>query len=192
MKYDLNDFLADLDLEHKSALTYNPDCEKCAETKKHCEECPSPKCESCQDIGEFCGYCDFGQVIDHAEQCEQKIIKEGLEGKYEVMIAEDNMLQIDCDTIEDVKFCMKRLMILTKVIKVDGYKITKSKSGNRHVIIKLDKSYNIYERIAMQACLGSDRMREILSLANYMKDHKNPIVLIESVRTKDEPWVELA
>jgi hypothetical protein len=36
--------------------------------------------------------------------------------------------------------------------------------GHRHVVLRADHPLDIYERIALQACLGSDLKRELLAL----------------------------
>lgn len=183
---DIEDHIQELETQN---ISYNPACEDCCKEKKHCEECPNPICETCADIGSFCGYCNFDKYIDHAGHCEKLIKKWGIEGQYEVVVADDLHLQIDCDNLEDVKFCLKQLKILQPHVKIEGFKITKSKSGNRHVIIKLGEQLDAYKRIALQAILGSDRVREILNFISTYKEHGNPILLIEDVRTKDQTWV---
>lgn len=44
---------------------------------------------------------------------------------------------------------------------------TTSKSGNRHVHLRFDRPLKTLERIVIQACLGSDPVREILSLLRH-------------------------
>lgn len=41
---------------------------------------------------------------------------------------------------------------------------TKSKNGNRHRYLKINRPLTSVERITVQACLGSDPVKEILSL----------------------------
>jgi hypothetical protein len=55
-----------------------------------------------------------------------------------------------------------------------------SKSGapNRHVLIGMTETLTIPERIALQAILGSDAKREILSLKRHA-DVDNPVILFQ-------------
>ena len=188
---DINlDDILDLFGQMEQHVAWNTECDNCSKNEKHCGECINPICQTCVDMDVFCGYCDFSKYVDHAAHCDHLIHKGGIEDKYEVVVADDLHLQIDCDDVDDVKFCLKQMKILAHAVTIEGYKITKSKSGNRHVIIKLAKPYAQWERIAMQACLGSDRVREVLNLIACMMGHKDPILLIESIRTKDESWVK--
>lgn len=171
-------------------VAWNPECANCSKDQTHCGECLNPVCQTCTDLDMFCGYCNFEKYIDHAAHCDHLIHKWGIEDKYEVVVADNFHLQIDCDNMDDVKYCLKQMKILSHAVSIEGYKITKSKSGNRHVIIKLTNPYAQWERIAMQACLGSDRVREILNFVACAMNHKDSILLIESIRTKDEPWVK--
>lgn len=48
--------------------------------------------------------------------------------------------------------------------------------GNKHITIELDGDLPVQTRILLQALLGSDLKREMLSLASYLNGHENPIV----------------
>lgn len=151
---------------------------------------PNGECLACIDLGEPCGYCDT-KYEDHVAHCEELIKKWGIEEEYEVVVADDYHIQVDCDKVEDAKECLKRLKMLAEAVEIVGYKITRSKSGNRHVIIKTKQPWNAYSRIAMQAILGSDPIREMLNFTATVKNHKNPILLIEAKRTKLQEYSEL-
>ena len=58
-------------------------------------------------------------------------------------------------------------------------RITLSKSGNKHVRITLPISVGPLERIALQAMLGSDPKREILSVFALRDGETTPTVLFE-------------
>jgi hypothetical protein len=64
--------------------------------------------------------------------------------------------------------------------------VTPSKSGGekRHVYLRCDRPLEVIERIALQACLGSDPRREILSLLRAWSPHSDtnraPTVFFES------------
>ena len=83
-----------------------------------------------------------------------------------VVEPDDDTLQLDFDTEDQWdKFLKQRLTILLQYLDVARVWWTESKSGNKHVYIKLKKEMGFVERIAYQAALGSDPTRELLSLA---------------------------
>lgn len=53
--------------------------------------------------------------------------------------------------------------IMLERIKVKSFLITRSKSGNAHIYVWIDRVLDEFSRVALQACLGSDSKREILS-----------------------------
>lgn len=58
--------------------------------------------------------------------------------------------------------------------------ITKSKSGKRHLYIKLSRNVAASTRIALQACLGSDPVREVLSILRKLEGSEAPTALFET------------
>lgn len=61
---------------------------------------------------------------------------------------------------------------------LSGYRTT-SKSGNTHEYITLSRDITPIERLLMQACLGSDPMREILTYKNILDGNPRPQFLFE-------------
>jgi hypothetical protein len=49
-------------------------------------------------------------------------------------------------------------------------------AGHKHITIELPTEYGVEHRIMLQALLGSDLKRELLSLASYYNGHESPIV----------------
>lgn len=83
----------------------------------------------------------------------------------------DNELFIDIDSQDDLDFFIKQWEVLNKYITGDGsnsYKMSRSKSGGPryHVTVILMRSISPLERCLLQACMGSDRQRELLSWAS--------------------------
>jgi hypothetical protein len=115
---------------------------------------------------------------DESDNVKEKAKALGLDiitpGEYEV--------QIDIDTPADIKHLRTGLKILKD--KNEGYKFTRlttSKSGNKHVYITFDRAWSPIERIVVQACLGSDRKRELLSMMRvFNKSNNAPTVLFEA------------
>lgn len=57
---------------------------------------------------------------------------------------------------------------------------TISKSGNRHMYFRANRDLTNVERILLQACLGSDPVREILSFFRDTLSSEAPTVLFET------------
>jgi hypothetical protein len=89
-----------------------------------------------------------------------------------IVLPEPNQLQLDIDSTKLPEFHEHHIYILEQFNKVTAVRTTKSKSGNMHVYIDLERPVDPYERIALQACLGSDLKRELLTL-NNLKDPSN-------------------
>ena len=110
-----------------------------------------------------------------------------------VVIPAPNQLQIDIDSEEAYRLFFVRLM---EFERHSGYSIYKeerpSKAGlpHRHVTLtvyevdgRTPHIFNDYERIALQAVLGSDLVRETLNMWRLLRGEKNPSRLFEP---KDE------
>lgn len=91
-----------------------------------------------------------------------------------------DVLQFDIDDIDAMKDFEQMLPILRKITRVDERIETKSKNGRKHVYLKTDVQFLPEERIAIQACMGSDRKRELLSLRNVRENRELPIFLYET------------
>jgi hypothetical protein len=105
-----------------------------------------------------------------------------------VVWPQDNELFIDIDNSEDFKIFFKHFDRLNEHFVKEGlspatYRDHFSKSGypKRHVVVILPvKVKNELERLAMQAFLGSDRMRELVAWVRlqHNPDH-HPTVFFE-------------
>jgi anaerobic glycerol-3-phosphate dehydrogenase len=73
-------------------------------------------------------------------------------------------LFIDIDDVDSLHRCEKYLAVLSdndfEIIDVNK---KRSRNGNWHVRVQLAEPVNDIERILLQACLGSDPKRELLS-----------------------------
>lgn len=92
-------------------------------------------------------------------------------------------LQLDIDAPSDMDIVASMLDVLERNdISVEIKKQTRSKSGNAHLYVRIDwpSGLDPVTRIALQACLGSDRKRELLSLLRHVfKTQTPPTVLFE-------------
>jgi hypothetical protein len=108
----------------------------------------------------------------------------------ELMLVPNDVLTLDLDNGAPIK--KAAMEVLENQSLVLRTLTTISRSGNRHVYIQLAKEFGTVERIAMQAALGSDPAREMLSTLD--PECEAPIVLFE---TKEEiekvrQWLKLS
>lgn len=84
----------------------------------------------------------------------------------DVVLPKANELFIDIDNPADEDWLHLMLGVLEdNGIIVMNSKETTSKSGGKHVYLELpERELTPLERVALQACIGSDRKRELLSL----------------------------
>lgn len=96
---------------------------------------------------------------------------------------EDDELQLDIDHPIDHEITDRMLAVLeAHDIPCEIARTTESKSGNAHVVIRIEwpRPLDPVTRIALQACFGSDRKRELLSLLRHeFKTQNPPTVLFE-------------
>ncbi len=97
-----------------------------------------------------------------------------------VVYPKHNELQIDCDTPESLDVATKAV----KIMNINGLKATvesikPSKSGNWHMTITVDRKLTNIERIALQACCGSDTVRELLSALRVFQGKTDPTLFFE-------------
>lgn len=115
------------------------------------------------------------------------------ERQLSVIQSHPRILQLDLDTAEDVQFMRDQLRLWVDAevkarvdgLPVTGYKLgkpmlTKSKSGHWHAYIRVNKPLTLQQRIMFQACLGSDRKRELLSLMRQCRGESTPVLLFET------------
>lgn len=88
-------------------------------------------------------------------------------------------IQIDLDSgviNERVKQCL-----IDHKLGLTAVMFTQSKSGNLHVYAKLPKGLTSQmTAIAIQACLGSDPVREVLAVLRIMEGSDTPLALFET------------
>lgn len=104
--------------------------------------------------------------------------------------AHEDELQIDLDTVGLSEF-YRRLGVLrgSGLIAIESVSKAESKTpGHFHSTIMLEAALPIMERILLQACLGSDLTRELLSYIRAKRGDDEPVLFIEPavVRTKHD------
>lgn len=121
---------------------------------------------------------------DHALAAEE-FLRQAHFDDWQVVVADDKMLMLDYDTLlweGDSTMLPEQfyvaLGIFDSVVGSNNYFVpTASKGGNTHVVIHMEKSMPIVERIAWQAAFGSDPKREALHLLSVSRGELNPILL---------------
>lgn len=97
-----------------------------------------------------------------------------------VEYADEGTLQLDIDNEVDFTAFVEQLALLRDLkIGFDYIRWTcrPSRSGNHHVTVRLTDPLPMTIRILLQACLGSDRKRELLAYAGMLKGQEHPILL---------------
>lgn len=121
---------------------------------------------------------------DHVLHVQKRLDENGETDKFEIVLPKPNQLQLDYDTPELPEWFERALSIVAQAFcprlrdKI-MWTVTESKSGNRHVTIDLPYDIDDLTRVAWQAALGSDPMRECLSLMSVRKNIANPTLLLE-------------
>jgi hypothetical protein len=103
------------------------------------------------------------------------------EENLDIIIPDDNQLQLDIDSDEAYLEARTRLQKLEWDLDFEkgtiGIEEFPSRHGNTHIIVTLPFPVTPWQRIALQACLGSDPIRELLSCYRIMYDIENPTIL---------------
>jgi hypothetical protein len=101
----------------------------------------------------------------------------------EVVLPGPRDVFVDIDVAEDLVWLHKQVALLDGVgLHLAITQQVPSKGGlpRQHVYLVADRDLTPMERIALQACLGSDRKREILSIARtFLQTDRAPTLFFE-------------
>jgi hypothetical protein len=116
-------------------------------------------------------------VMRSFEQCQEWAEK----FKCELKTATDKQLFVDLDTEVQWQIFQHQIKLLKKHFYFVGWKVLPSKQGlpHRHVTVEMVNPYDLITRIALQACLGSDPTRELLSIRRAMNQEENVVIFFE-------------
>lgn len=91
-----------------------------------------------------------------------------------------NELFIDIDRVEDLEFFYKQIGHITKRCPL-SYEVRPSlRKDHFHVVVCFEnRELTEWERIALQAVLGSDRVRELISVFRLLDGDKTPTLFFE-------------
>jgi hypothetical protein len=97
-------------------------------------------------------------------------------------------LQFDLDDLQSVTlFHQMSALLWNYGIQITIREITRSRNGNTHIYATTNVPLTPLLRVALQACCGSDRNREALSLVHILtKNRIPPSVLFERLTTVEE------
>lgn len=95
----------------------------------------------------------------------------------EVVVAGDGELFIDIDTEYQFETFKKNIALFSSWFKHRGWVESESKQGlpHRHIIVTLKDHMPLLNRIALQACLGSDPTRELISMKKVLDGEKGNV-----------------
>ena len=102
-------------------------------------------------------------------------------------------LFVDIDCQEDRDWLDEQLAVLSKMnFELEVVREIPSKSGGArcHVYLHSPRELSNMDRIALQACLGSDRRRELLSIMRtFLKVGRAPTIFFEKPENAPSPVV---
>ena len=99
-----------------------------------------------------------------------------------VVLPASNELLIDIDNEHSYMLFNKQIQIVQAFIGVVDIREQASKSGQPyklHITVELDKDVTGMERLALQAMLGSDRVRELLGYVQEKNGDPHPVLFLE-------------
>jgi hypothetical protein len=112
----------------------------------------------------------------------QRAINVALSEGLTVRLPEANELLIDIDNEHSFMLYQKQMDILEKYVGTNGSKVTESRHGlpGRHIVVTLEHDITETERLLLQACLGSDRVRELLGYVQMKNGDAHPSLFLEA------------
>lgn len=97
----------------------------------------------------------------------------------ELLLPDDHTIQLDLDDGYSQKVLDNGLEIIRQTMKANVVDDYRSKGGGRHVIISTSLPLSDFERIAIQAFLGSDPKREALAWRRLKLGFPHPQMLFK-------------
>lgn len=120
------------------------------------------------------------EYVPHSQEAIDRAKKENLL----VVFPKPNELLIDIDNAEDLKTFKRCHNVLEEHFGIVGIETAGSMSGRAdhlHITVTLETEVTDLQRVALQACLGSDRMREILGLVMALSGDPHPTLFLEKI-----------
>lgn len=117
----------------------------------------------------------------------QRAINQAQMEGLDVVFPQDSALQIDIDNEHSYRLLQNQLLIMDKFVGPSNYTEKPSKSGapwKLHITLTFDRTFTALERVGLQAMLGSDRVRELLSYVQLQNGDPHPTLFLEKVAPK--------
>lgn len=112
-----------------------------------------------------------------------ELTKAAEEAGCEVVLPMYEELQLDLDSLEAQAQFGRMLKEFGPQLDIVEKRRWISKSGNLHVVLRCSSNLTVAEKIAIQACFGSDVKRELLSLMGSIAGSAYPLVLFRPLVT---------
>ena len=143
-------------------------------------------------------------IVRYEEKDRKKVFAAARRLGCKVIVADSNQLQIDLDepwvfSVDYLKstkskihdkaqelFDEKVWWSFDREVNVIILEAWRSRNGNTHIVLTLDRDYTPFERIIFQAVLGSDPVRELLNWKRVVDGSDNPIALFKPRYGKEE------
>jgi hypothetical protein len=128
------------------------------------------------------------EVKPYSIRKEEDIRKAAEEKNCDVVFSDENHLLLDIDSQEALVTFHNSWDELSGSIGgyIESEHASKSGLPKKHIYIKLDKPMpDIWQRIALQMALGSDRIRELMHCREVMYGMENPICLFEPKKVQN-------
>lgn len=129
---------------------------------------------------------DLGEQAqrDHAVEAQKYLDASEFANTHYVAVCPTNQLYVDIDTpftqwVPTETF-VRALEILQQCFRMEQpptYKVEMSKGGNTHIIVDLPYYAHVEQRVAWQAILGGDPVREACHMLSISRYEENPIIL---------------
>lgn len=109
----------------------------------------------------------------YLEECKAKGLK--------IVLPASNELQVDLDTEAHCQTFFEQIAVLQREYPETSFLLKPSKNGlpGRHATVTIPWEVGDWERIAFQAALGSDPMRELLSAIRLLRGDIHPTLFVE-------------
>ncbi|OGM08252.1 hypothetical protein A2Z67_00945 [Candidatus Woesebacteria bacterium RBG_13_36_22] len=124
-------------------------------------------------------------MYDYKKETKKSLKEKANKNKNVTRFANARILLIDIDSEEDFRRWKMEIEQFEPILNFPKYKVEVSKGGlpHRHITVYLKTPLDIWKRIALQFCLGSDLKRETMNCYRQLVGRAANIVFFEK---KDE------
>lgn len=122
----------------------------------------------------------------------ERAVKTAAARGLEIVLPANNELFIDIDSDADFRVFneQKKVLAQTETILREEVRYSASGPPHRHIVLVLKRELSPMMRIALQASLGSDRKRELLSMQRACAGNPHPTLFFERPAGAPKPEVQ--